>query len=72
MLRVQGLAASKLLDAKDPNSPLNRRISIIVMNRDAEDAVLKNLPDDGDEAASAPVGNAPAEMPRGGGTRLPR
>lgn len=43
-LRVQGLAASKLLDPKQPESPINRRISIIVMNRDAEDAVLKNLP----------------------------
>jgi len=53
MLRVQGLAASKLLDAKDPNSPLNRRISIIVMNRDAEDAVLKNLPDDAEPDAAA-------------------
>lgn len=59
MLRVQGLAASKLLDAQNPNSPLNRRISIIVMNRDAEDAVLKNLPDepeaDGPAAASGVV-----------------
>lgn len=54
MLRVQGLAASKLLDAKDPNSALNRRISIIVMNRDAEDAVLKNLPAEDDDAAPAP------------------
>jgi chemotaxis protein MotB len=45
MLRVQGLASSKLLDNKAPESPINRRISIIVMNRDAEDAVLKNLPD---------------------------
>lgn len=44
MLRVQGLAASKLLDPAAPESPLNRRISIIVMNRDAEDAVLKDLP----------------------------
>ncbi|MBT9493392.1 MAG: flagellar motor protein MotB [Paucibacter sp.] len=43
-LRVQGLAASKLLEPKQPESPINRRISIIVMNRDAEDAVLKNLP----------------------------
>ena len=51
VLRVQGLAASKLLDAKDPNGALNRRISIIVMNRDAEDAVLKNLPDNEDEPA---------------------
>ncbi|MDT8999333.1 flagellar motor protein MotB [Paucibacter sp. APW11] len=51
MLRVQGLAASKLLDSKMPDSPVNRRISIIVMNRDAEDAVLKNLPDDEEETA---------------------
>jgi chemotaxis protein MotB len=55
MLRVQGLAASKLLDPLNPESPLNRRISIIVMNRDAEDAVLKNVSDDGEsDAASAP------------------
>jgi chemotaxis protein MotB len=59
MLRVQGLAASKLLDAKDPNGALNRRISIIVMNRDAEDAVLKNLPDEPEaDAAAAQVGAA--------------
>jgi len=34
---------------------VNRRISIIVMNRDAEDAVLKNLPEDAAPAASAPA-----------------
>ena len=56
MLRVQGLAASKLLESKDPNSALNRRISIIVMNRDAEDAVLKNLPDDEGDATAAESG----------------
>ncbi|MBN8505641.1 MAG: flagellar motor protein MotB [Burkholderiales bacterium] len=54
MLRVQGLASSKLLDTQAPASPANRRISIIVMNRDAEDAVLKNLPDEPAQAASAP------------------
>jgi len=58
-LRVQGLASSKLLDAKQPESPINRRISIIVMNRDAEDAVLKNLPPEDEEeedaAAAEPV-----------------
>lgn len=52
LLRVQGLASSKLLDAQAPEDAVNRRISIIVMNRDAEDAVLKNLPDD--EAAAQP------------------
>ncbi|MET0518537.1 MAG: flagellar motor protein MotB [Burkholderiaceae bacterium] len=67
-LRVQGLASSKLLDSKDPNSPVNRRISIIVMNRDAEDAVLKNLTDEDEaqdpEAAAGPENTAsssPAE-----------
>ncbi|RZL35605.1 MAG: motility protein MotB, partial [Rubrivivax sp.] len=53
MLRVQGLAASKLLDAKDPNGALNRRISIIVMNRDAEDAVLKNVAEETEADAPA-------------------
>jgi chemotaxis protein MotB len=55
-LRVQGLAASKLLDPKQPNSPINRRISIIVMNRDAEDAVLKNLPQEEPTPAAAEAG----------------
>ena len=58
VLRVQGLASSKLLEPKDPNAQINRRISIIVMNRDAEDAVLKNLPDE-DEDASDPAASAP-------------
>ena len=58
VLRVQGLASSKLLDTKDPKAQVNRRISIIVMNRDAEDAVLKNLPDE-DEDTSDPAASAP-------------
>jgi len=37
VLRVQGLASSLPLDAHDPLAPVNRRISIIVMNREAED-----------------------------------
>ena len=37
VLRVQGLASSALFDKDDPTSPVNRRISIIVMNREAED-----------------------------------
>ncbi|OWQ91297.1 flagellar motor protein MotB [Roseateles aquatilis] len=68
VLRVQGLASSKLLDTKDPNAQINRRISIIVMNRDAEDAVLKNLPDEddepGDAAASAPLASSSAPASR--------
>jgi chemotaxis protein MotB len=37
VLRVQGLASSAPYDKNDPTSPANRRISIIVMNREAED-----------------------------------
>jgi chemotaxis protein MotB len=37
--RVVGLASSVPLDAHAPDSPLNRRISIIVMNKRAEDAI---------------------------------
>ena len=70
MLRVQGLAASKLLDPEQPNSPANRRISIIVMNRDAEDAVLKNLPDteensnENEGVAGTPAGDKPSPVNR--------
>ena len=43
VLRVQGLASSQPFDEKDPLAPTNRRISIIVMNRDAEDRMFKPL-----------------------------
>ena len=41
MLRVQGLAASLPFDAKDRRGAANRRISIIVMNREAEDRIFR-------------------------------
>lgn len=41
MLRVQGLAASLLFEPKDPLAATNRRISIIVMNREAEDRIFR-------------------------------
>ena len=68
-LRVQGLAASKLLEPKQPESPINRRISIIVMNRDAEDAVLKNLPPEDPAPASA---EAAAEISPSSSATKPR
>lgn len=37
--RVVGLASSILFDKKNPQSPVNRRISIIVLNREAEVAM---------------------------------
>ena len=44
MLLVQGLASSVLFDPTDPDSPVNRRISIIVMNQDAESRLLAVKP----------------------------
>jgi chemotaxis protein MotB len=37
--RVVGLASSVLLDAAVPDSPVNRRISIVVMNRRTEESI---------------------------------
>ena len=55
-LRVQGLASSTPFDRKVPLSPTNRRISIIVMNRDAEDRMFHTKPDPpAQEEIPAPV-----------------
>jgi len=40
--RVVGLSSSVLLDASDPVSPVNRRVSIIVMNKKAEEAAAQD------------------------------
>ena len=54
VLRVQGLASSQLFEPADPASPANRRISIIVMNREAEDRFFRTAPDVVEPAADAP------------------
>ena len=43
-LRIQALASSTPFERKDPLAPTNRRISIIVMNREAEDRVFRTAP----------------------------
>lgn len=55
VLRVQGLAASNPYDRQDPSAPVNRRISIIVMNRDAEERFLRggDAPEQGEQPAAA-------------------
>ncbi|MBV8740309.1 MAG: flagellar motor protein MotB [Sinobacteraceae bacterium] len=72
--RVVGLSSSVLFDKADPQNPINRRISIVVMTRQAEEAALKSdeangKPGDGPQAtgqqsdgpqASSQQGNAPA------------
>jgi chemotaxis protein MotB len=39
--RVVGLSSSVLFDKQDAQSPINRRISIVVMTKQAEEAALK-------------------------------
>jgi chemotaxis protein MotB len=51
VLRVQGLASSQLLVREDPLDPTNRRISIIVMTREAEDRVFKPIAEAAEPAA---------------------
>ena len=61
MLLVQGLASSRLFVPADPLSPTNRRISIIVMNREAEERLLQLLPNQGEVVdAGAPASDAAA------------
>jgi chemotaxis protein MotB len=56
VLRVQGLSASLPFDKRDPKNPVNRRISIIVMTREAEERFF-----DSDDATS--VNAIPVEDP---------
>lgn len=41
LVRVVGLSSAVLFDKADPSNPVNRRISLIVMNKKAEDAIIK-------------------------------
>jgi chemotaxis protein MotB len=63
--RVVGLAASVPLDRTHPDNPINRRISIIVMTKQAEAAALSQDVVDG---APAPPGGAPATALPGAAT----
>ena len=54
VLRVQGLASSHPLEDQEPLSPTNRRISIIVMNREAEDRFFDKRPDEMEPAEDTP------------------
>ena len=54
VLRVQGLASSNPFDRKDPAAPANRRISIVVMTRAAEDRLFRTAPEPDPESNSAP------------------
>ena len=59
MLRVVGLSSAVLYDAANPLNPINRRISIVVMNKQAEEAVSKS----GAQAAAPEAGVPSAAEP---------
>ncbi|WP_374643058.1 flagellar motor protein MotB [Hydrogenophaga sp.] len=40
LVRVEGLASSRLLNSRDPNAPANRRISLLVMTKEAEERMV--------------------------------
>jgi chemotaxis protein MotB len=58
VLRVQGLAYSNPIEREQPDSPANRRISIIVMNREAEERFFRP----GQDAEAAPPANPVAPV----------
>lgn len=55
LARVTGLASSNLLDQQNPLSPINRRISIIVMTREAEERLM------GSGRVPVPAGGEPRD-----------
>jgi chemotaxis protein MotB len=59
--RVVGLSSSVLFDKQDPQNPINRRISIVVMTKQAEEAALKTDMASDTSAAPAPTGTLPEE-----------
>ena len=63
VLRVLGLASSQPFNRNDPAEPQNRRISIIVMNRDAEDRFYRPTADLVEPMAKPAVDSASAEAP---------
>ena len=61
VLRVQGLASSQPFNRTEPADPQNRRISIIVMNRDAEDRFYRPTADLVEPATPPAVASKAAE-----------
>jgi chemotaxis protein MotB len=63
MLRVQGLADSRPLNGLAPGDAANRRISIVVMNREAEDRFFDRAPaDEPSQAEPAPLPSIKPEL----------
>jgi chemotaxis protein MotB len=60
MIRVVGLASTVLYNKEDPYNAINRRISIVILNKRTEEAILRDggvaEVEDADQAASAVAG----------------
>ena len=56
MMRVVGLGSTVLFDKNDPLNPVNRRISIVVLNKKTEDAILSEEGPESEEADGLPTG----------------
>jgi chemotaxis protein MotB len=66
MLRVEGLASSRPMTPEDPGAPTNRRISILILTKEAERRVLSGgAPEPGLDGAEMPAGGG--EGGEGGG-----
>ncbi len=46
LVRVEGLASSRLLEVQQPTAPINRRISILVLTQEAERRLMPSAPAD--------------------------
>lgn len=64
IMRVVGLASTVLYDKSDPYNPINRRISIIVMNKRTEEAILRdgNVAEVGGDDAGQDVSDATTSL----------
>ena len=60
----RSLASSVLFDPADPLNPVNRRISILVMNRDAEDRLLRVTTDEEELAEPVATASTPPTISR--------
>ena len=75
IIRVVGLSSAVLFKKEDPLNPVNRRISMIVMNKKAEEAashdggtVGENIAADDEESGDAGAGEEQAGTPQDAGT----
>ena len=58
--RVVGVSSAILFDKQNPRNPINRRISIVVMTKRAEQAAMQGYERD-QPGAAVPAATAPAQ-----------